>query len=40
MLDDFLSYQAKTSPYPIGLEIKRAKGSYIVDQKGKKYLDF
>lgn len=40
MLDDFLSYQAKTTPHPLGLEIKRAKGSYIIDQNGKKYLDF
>ena len=40
MLDDFLSYQAKTTPHPLGLAIKRAKGSYIVDQNGKKYLDF
>jgi len=40
MLDDFLSYQAKTTPHPLGLAIKRAKGSYIIDQNGKKYLDF
>jgi len=38
--DDFLKYQAKTTPYPMGMEVKRAKGSYIIDQKGKKYLDF
>ena len=38
--DDFLKYQAKTTPYPTGMEIKRAKGSYIIDQKGKKHLDF
>lgn len=40
LLDDFLSYQAKTTPHPIGMEIKRAKGSYIIDKNGKKYLDF
>lgn len=38
--DDFLKYQAKTTPYPMGMEVKRAKGSYIIDQKGKKHLDF
>ena len=38
--DDFLKYQAKTTPYPMGMEIKRAKGCYIIDQKGIKHLDF
>ena len=37
---DFLKYQAKTTSYPLGLEIKKAKGSYITDVSGKKYLDF
>ena len=36
----FLTYQAKTTPNPIGLEVSKAKGSYIFDSKGKKYLDF
>ena len=40
MLNDFLKYQAKTTPYPLGLEIESAKGSYIFDSQGKKYLDF
>tara|TARA_A100001011_G_scaffold399621_1_gene509170 strand:- start:1738 stop:2913 length:1176 start_codon:yes stop_codon:yes gene_type:complete len=40
MLKDFLKYQAKTTPHPLGLEIYRAKGSYIFDTKGKSYLDF
>ena len=39
-LKDFLIYQAKTSPNPVGLEVKEAKGSYIFDSNGKKYLDF
>ena len=39
-LKDFLTYQAKTTPNPIGLEVSKAKGSYIFDSKGKKYLDF
>jgi acetylornithine/N-succinyldiaminopimelate aminotransferase len=40
MIDDFLEFQAKTSPNPIGLEIKKAKGLYIWDTSNKKYLDF
>lgn len=40
MIDDFLKYQAKTTPYPMGLEIAKAKGSYIYDTQGNKYLDF
>jgi acetylornithine/N-succinyldiaminopimelate aminotransferase len=39
-LKDFLKYQAKTSPNPIGLEVSKAKGSYLFDLNGKKYLDF
>ena len=40
MKNDFLTYQAQTSPYPLSIEIKKAKGSYIYDRNGKKYLDF
>jgi len=40
MKDDFLKYQAQTSPTPLAIEIDRAKGSYIYDTHGKKYLDF
>jgi len=40
MIEDFLKYQAKTTPYPLGLEIERAQGSYIYDTQGKSYLDF
>lgn len=39
-LKDFLTYQAKTTPNPVGLQVSKAKGSYIFDSKGKKYLDF
>ena len=38
--NDFLTYQAQTSSYPLSIEIKKAKGSYIYDNNGKKYLDF
>lgn len=38
--DDFLKYQAKTTPHPLGIVVKKAKGSYITDTVGKKYLDF
>jgi len=40
MINDFLKYQAQTSPYPLGIEVSYAKGSYIYDTKDKKYLDF
>lgn len=37
---DFLTYQAQTSPFPIGLQVASARGSYIYDTNGKAYLDF
>jgi acetylornithine/N-succinyldiaminopimelate aminotransferase len=37
---DFIKYQAPTSPYPLGMEIAYAKGSYIFDNNHKSYLDF
>lgn len=40
MIEDFLKYQAQTTPHPLALEIESAKGSYVYDSKGKKYLDF
>ena len=40
MIADFLQYQARTTPNPLGIEIAKAKGSYIWDEKGNKYLDF
>ena len=40
MSSDFLKYQARTGPNPLAIEVARAKGSYIWDQNGKKYLDF
>ena len=40
MKNDFLKYQAQTSPYPLGMEVSHAKGSYIYDTNGKSYLDF
>jgi acetylornithine aminotransferase len=38
--DDFLNYQAKTTPHPLRIVVKKAKGSYITSESGKKYLDF
>ena len=32
--------QAQTFPFPSCIEVDSAKGSYISDVKGKKYLDF
>lgn len=40
MNSDFLKYQAQTSPYPLGMEVSHALGSYIYDINSKKYLDF
>lgn len=40
MKKDFLTYQAQTTPHPLAMEVASAKGSYIYDTKGKKYLDF
>ena len=40
MKQDFLKYQAQTSPYPLGMEVSHAIGSYIYDTNNKKYLDF
>ena len=40
MLEDFLKYQAKTNPHPMGLEIAKASGNYLYDTDGKSYLDF
>lgn len=36
----FLEYQAQTTAAPLGLEIKKARGSYITDIHNKHYLDF
>jgi acetylornithine/succinyldiaminopimelate/putrescine aminotransferase len=38
--NDFKKYQAQTTPYPLGMEVSHAKGSYIFDTNNKKYLDF
>lgn len=40
MKKDFLKYQAQTSPYPLGMEVSHAKGSYIYDTNGIAHLDF
>lgn len=40
MKSDFYTYQAQTSNHPLAIEISHAKGSYIYDIHGKKYLDF
>ena len=39
-MNDFLKYQAQTSPYPLGVEVSHAEGVYIYDKSGKKYIDF
>lgn len=40
MINDFLKYQAQTSPHPLGMEVSHAEGSYIYDTNNKAYLDF
>jgi len=40
MEEDFFKYQAQTTPHPLALSIKEAKGSYIYDTNNKAYLDF
>ncbi len=40
MTDDFLKYQAQTTPHPLAMEISHADGSYIYDTNNKAYLDF
>ncbi len=36
---DFFQYQAQTTPHPYTLKVQKAKGCYIYDDRGKKYLD-
>lgn len=36
----FKDFQAQTFSYPSCLEVQSAKGSYLIDKNGKKYLDF
>ncbi|CAL2079218.1 aspartate aminotransferase family protein [Tenacibaculum sp. 190524A05c] len=40
MKEDFLKYQAQTTPHPLAIEISHAKGSYIFDKNNKAHLDF
>jgi acetylornithine aminotransferase len=39
MKKDFFQYQAQTTPFAPGMEIKYAKGNYIYDVHGNTYLD-
>lgn len=38
--NDFFTYQTQTTQHPLGMEVSRAKGSYIYDTQGKAHLDF
>ncbi len=40
MKNDFLKYQAQTTPHPLAIEVTSAEGSYITDKDGNSYLDF
>ncbi|MEM9837040.1 MAG: aspartate aminotransferase family protein [Bacteroidota bacterium] len=35
----FLAHLAQTSPFPMGLEVTRAEGVYLVGRDGQRYLD-
>ena len=39
-MNDFTKYQAQTTPYPLGMQVAFAFGSYIYSCDNKKYLDF
>ncbi|MGB5500461.1 MAG: aspartate aminotransferase family protein [Maribacter sp.] len=40
MKEDFLKYQAQTTPHPLALQVSHAKGSFIYDIEGNAHLDF
>ena len=40
MNTDFIQYQAQTTPYPLGMKVSHAVGSYIYDTNNNRYLDF
>ena len=40
ILKNFNTYQAKTTPNPLRIVVKKATGSYITDYNNKNYLDF
>lgn len=40
MNTDFIKYQTQTTPYPLGISVAFAFGSYIYSCDNKKYLDF
>lgn len=35
----FLQHMAQTTDFPLSLEIEKAEGLYLIDAKGKKYMD-
>ncbi|KAA3652718.1 MAG: aspartate aminotransferase family protein [Calditrichaeota bacterium] len=39
LLNEFKKYVCQTSPEPLGLEIARAEGPYLITSSGEKYLD-
>lgn len=38
--EDFIRFQAQTTPHPLAMEISYAEGTYIYDKNQNKYLDF
>lgn len=35
----FIHFQGQTTPFPLGIHVDTAKGMYITDKSGKRYLD-
>lgn len=40
MKHDFLTYQAQTTPHPLGMVVSRAAGCYVYDENNVGHLDF
>ena len=40
MLSDFTKFQTQTTPFPLGMQVAFAFGSYVYSCDNKKYLDF
>ncbi|MCE3294995.1 MAG: aspartate aminotransferase family protein [Crocinitomicaceae bacterium] len=38
-INDFLTFQGQTNPFPYLIEVERASGVYIYDKSGKAYMD-
>jgi acetylornithine/succinyldiaminopimelate/putrescine aminotransferase len=39
-IKSFYKNQAQTTPFPVGIEVEKAKGIYLYTPDGKRYIDF